>query len=149
MLSVLFQVIFVDDLNMPQKEFYGAQPPLELLRQWHDHRGWFNRKELAYFELIDFIMVSAMGPPGGGRTFITGRLKRHYNCVAYTDMSQASLTNIFETLSNHFLQTFSEEVTSLIPKMVQSSLEFFTASVDFLLPTPEKSRRALALTVTL
>merc|ERR1719238_1563203 len=69
-------VLFVDDLNMPQKEYYGAQPPLELLRQWHDHRGWFNRKELAYFELIDFIMVSAMGPPGGGRTFTTGRLKR-------------------------------------------------------------------------
>ena len=100
-------VIFVDDLNMPKKEEYGAQPPIELLRQYLDHKGWYNRKDLTFMKLEQLILLTAMGPPGGGRTFITPRLIRHFNIIAYTELNDSVVKTIFSNLVNHFFRKFS------------------------------------------
>lgn len=105
-------IIFVDDLNMPKKEEYGAQPPIEFLRQWLDHGGWYDResKEKSFRKIEDIILISAMGPPGGGRSAITARMMRHFNIVTYTNLQEASIKQIFSTIVKGFLGSFSEEV---------------------------------------
>ena len=56
-------IIFIDDLNMPEVETYGAQPPIELIRQLIDNGGWYNLKEKTWQQNIDTIVLAAMGPP--------------------------------------------------------------------------------------
>ena len=46
-------------------------------------------------KIEDVILLSAMGPPGGGRTFITPRVMRHFNVIAYTELGEDIIRTIF------------------------------------------------------
>jgi dynein heavy chain len=99
-------ILFVDDLNMPAKETYGAQPPIEILRQLLDHGGWFDRKLNEWHHLVDIQLISAMGPPGGGRTRITQRIVRHFNVLNFVPFDETSLQGIFGLIMDWFLQRY-------------------------------------------
>lgn len=47
---------FMDDFNMPAKDVYGSQPPLELLRLWLDFGFWYDRKN----QTVKYIKVSLL-----------------------------------------------------------------------------------------
>ena len=91
-------MIFVDDVNMPQVEVYGAQPPIEILRQWMDHSGWYDRKELTFRTLLDIQFIAAMGPPGGGRNAITNRFTRHFSVMNVAAFDTETLSLIFSNI---------------------------------------------------
>ncbi|KAH9163072.1 hypothetical protein LEN26_000647, partial [Aphanomyces euteiches] len=132
-------VIYVDDLNMPKREKYFAQPPLELIRQWFDQGGWYDRKLLQFRTIIDVLYVASMGPPGGGRNPITMRLLRHFNVICYAELNNENKTIIFSTILSSFLCTFVPEVQKLEPDVVQASIHVYNTICRELLPTPAKS----------
>jgi hypothetical protein len=87
-----------------QVEEYGAQPPIELLRQFMDHEGWYDRKELTFRKMVDTQFVAAMGPPGGGRNSVTNRYLRHFSIVSMTAFDNDNLSTIFHTLVDWWLR---------------------------------------------
>lgn len=117
-------VVFIDDVNMPKLEMYGAQPPIELLRyskfkkkvipvpvhfllylvmyrfviyrQYLDYHGLYDREKLFWKEIRDVIITAACAPPGGGRNNLTPRFVRHFSMLLIPKPSETSLKVIFK-----------------------------------------------------
>ncbi|RMC00001.1 hypothetical protein DUI87_23409 [Hirundo rustica rustica] len=132
-------IFFIDDLNMPMLEQYGAQPPIELLRQWMDHGGWYDRKQIGTFKkLVDINFVCAMGPPGGGRNPVTPRLTRHFNYLSFTEMDDSSKKKIFTTILGSWMAG-AVAVKDLNEPLVDATISVYMTITSQLLPTPAKS----------
>jgi dynein heavy chain len=130
--------VFVDDLNMPQPEVYGAQPPIELLRQIMDNGGFYDRKKLTFNKVKDVVFMAACGPPGGGRNKVTSRVVRHYHLIWQPQLSRFSMMHIFVSILQGFL-AFSPNLAAMAKPITEASVEIYTRIASELLPTPSKS----------
>ncbi|KAA0188249.1 Dynein heavy chain axonemal, partial [Fasciolopsis buskii] len=129
---------FMDDFNMPAKDSFGSQPPLELIRQWIDYGFWYDRSKQTIRRINGMHLLVAMGPPGGGRTVISKRLQSRFNQLVITFPTEANLKRIYGTLLNQKLQDFEDEVKSMAENLLQASIYLYGSVVTKFLPTPTK-----------
>ncbi|EGD81584.1 dynein heavy chain 6 [Salpingoeca rosetta] len=134
-------LLFVDDLNMPKLETYGAQPPIELLRQLQDYDGFYDRAKLTWTGIVDLTLIAACAPPGGGRNPTTPRLLRHFAMMCLPSPDEDTLKGIFEQITRGFFTVcdFQKEVIGTASAVVNAAVGIYERMSTDLLPTPAKS----------
>ena len=134
-------VVMVDDINMPALEKYGAQPPIELVRQTLAQGGFYDLKKLFFKRVQNTAFIAACGPPGGGRNTITPRLVRHFNLLWMPQMSGSAMQNIFGNILSGFLgvDDFTDDVKALARTVVAITIKLYDCMCSEMLPTPSKS----------
>ncbi|KAJ0412743.1 hypothetical protein ATCC90586_002373 [Pythium insidiosum] len=131
-------LIFVDDVNLPAVEQYGAQPPIELLRQFLDFGGFYDRDKLFWKEIADTMLLVSAAPAGGGRSHCTPRFVRHFHVLSMYPAGETSLKLIFASILGGFLEKFSPSVKAMRDGVISSVIEIYNRVTLELLPTPSK-----------
>ena len=133
-------VFFIDDVNMPQLDRYGSQPPCELLRQIIDQGGFYDVDKLFFKHVRETKFVTACAPPSGGRNPVTPRLFRHFNMLWVPDLSPQSMKQIFSQILKGYLSMKEDgTLASLADLIIKAAVEIYQSVIQEFLPTPAKS----------
>ncbi|XP_045516056.1 dynein axonemal heavy chain 2 [Pieris brassicae] len=131
-------IAFMDDINMPVRDAYGSQPPLELVRLWHDYGYWFDRQKQWRKNVKDMVLCGAAGPPGGARSNLPPRLLSCFHAFFLPPPTQQQLIKIFGTMLSQHLSDFDEETKTIGKIVLTATIDTFNNIVAKLLPTPSK-----------
>jgi dynein heavy chain len=154
---------------MPAREPFGAQPPIELLRQLQDYRGFYDRKGLFWKDVEETVLCAACAPPGGGRQEVTPRcvryrpcvrvcvfgggwpltpppcsapsprFLRHFTMLSVPPPSDAATKSILSSILGGFLSDFPPDLKASCAALVNASVEAYGRISEGFLPTPAKS----------
>eukprot|EP00658_Telonema_sp_P-2_P059070 TRINITY_DN4775_c0_g1_i5.p1 TRINITY_DN4775_c0_g1~~TRINITY_DN4775_c0_g1_i5.p1 ORF type:complete len:322 (-),score=105.16 TRINITY_DN4775_c0_g1_i5:164-1129(-) len=127
-------VCLIEDLNMPAKEIFGAQPPLELLRQWMDNGYWYDRTTRSRRQVNEMQLLCCMT---FGRPDITPRFMSKLNMLNVTFPSENVITKIFSTILNWRFGRFPD-LANYCDVLVKGTLQVYTCLL-YTSPSPRDS----------
>lgn len=132
---------------MPRMDSCGTMSPLELLRQFFDTAGWYDRKDRhhPFRRVVDVRFAACMGAPGGGRAALPPRFRRHFHVIGIPPVETSHAARIFQTILDSEWSGFPPDITNLSAKFVKSTLSVYTAACMHLRPTPSRAHYAYTL----
>jgi dynein heavy chain len=104
---------------MPSKEKYGAQPPIEILRQFFDYGGWYDRKEQDFIEYKNILINSCMTL---GRPIVSLRLLWHFIPLFYPEIEENNLKEIFKEYFEVYFFNYPNPIRKLRDTIVEVTI---------------------------
>ena len=133
--------IFLDDLHMPEKNEWGDQPTLELVRQLLETNNICfldkdKRGDMKSIEDVDYI--GAMSHPLGGRNDIPNRLKGHFFVFNIIPPSVDSINEIYgQMLRGKFIE-HGKVFRTVLERLPDATVKLWGWMRSNMLPSPSK-----------
>lgn len=111
---------------MPNNEYFGAQPSIELLRQKIERGGFYDRGSKKIFKTIINTNILSIGAhPSGARNNISSRFSRHFTIININSPNKFTLRKMFNTLLTEFFNSdqFSDNVKKISDSIVSHAVE--------------------------
>jgi dynein heavy chain len=124
---------------MPAYDAYGSQMPIELLRQYVDYKGIYDRTERFWKSIADTTLICSAAPPEGGRKVLSKRFTRHFHMICLPPTAEDSLQQIFYSIMDGFFKDFRKDIQMVTKPIVDCTMNIFNNITKELRPTPSKS----------
>ncbi|KAL5256854.1 hypothetical protein ACHWQZ_G011949 [Mnemiopsis leidyi] len=133
-------VMFVEDLNMPLPEQYGAQPPLEFLRQFIGNDGFYDINRYSWKSVDDVTIAATCTVSGRVPVNIPARLLQYFSVINMPTPTQATTQHILEAKLGRYyiINSFPEEVQRTVGPLCTAGIYLYQQVMCNFKPKPSK-----------